>query len=63
MIDRTIAEKFINKIVKIETSSENYNYFKGRILEVTNCGIILESMMGKMAGLTLEEITSIREAD
>ena len=63
MIDRTIADKFIGKIVKIETNSEQFNYYKGRVLEVTGCGILLESMSGHMAGLTLEEITIIREAE
>jgi hypothetical protein len=62
LIDKTVAAQFLHKIVKIETDSNSYNYYKGVVREVTERALILEFMTGRIVALDLFEITVIREA-
>jgi hypothetical protein len=63
MMDRTIATQFLNKLVKIETDSENFNYFKGTVRKVTERSLILEFLTGKIMAFDLQEICTIREVE
>lgn len=60
-MDRILCEKFLNKNVKIDIFSSDY-YYKGMILEVTNTGLVIDTISG-MVALSLADIRNIREVE
>lgn len=61
MIEKTIAEGFLNKQVGVLFLDSDKDFFcKGRLIEVTDYSIVI-TFQGRRMALALETIKSIRE--